>query len=521
MKINALKNTITSGNHNYPIYVAFIKAKDILKISSVPNFSKNDSEEEIAKNIQNEPVKKWQRPLIESKRETITNTFNNQGEFMPNPVLLSENPYKNDSSLTVSPKVINGQTSEMWEINVPYESDQFWIIDGQHRILGLGHDDCKQNLNIIPVVFLLNTNNDYVASDFAKIFAQVTTTATSLNPLHKEWLEYSFKMNKYSNDNWQKSMQTVVELCSNSSFPEGKTHYSNPFYNKIIFNDENKNDTMYLNCQVLTSLINNFYYDRPVKFIHLTPKELSIQLQKAYFQLKKVIQNPENSVFFSDLTNQKHMIMIKAIIKGFLSYISNSCNPQDLNTIPGLNDWNNIFLKLNFDKTDWNWSIHAQSGISWFKDSEKLSTVVLIEAFTNLKIPDNCSDISDCICLGNNAFINFQLKDNSGNTYNHTIQNNRQIIRKPGISNIKITNKSFNSEIISIVDKKTTALYPEYFRMDYSRTKKSGKGIDVPLKRPSTKSRPYDYDSTKRFTLQIKTVLYGGRTDLKEIEFII
>ena len=520
MKIEALKQVINSGGNNYPLYIAFIKASEILKISSVPNFSSKDKEEAIAKNIKNKPVEKWQRPLIPVKREAITNTFNNTGEFMPNPVLLSENPYK-DEIIIAKPKTISGQISSLWEIEITDNNQQLWIIDGQHRINGLGHDDCAQNQNVIPVVILLNTDSDYSPTDFAKIFAQVTTKATPLSPLHKEWLEYSFDMDKYSHANRQKAMKTVIDLCSNPNFIDRTGNFPNPFYDKIIFNDENRRDNELLNCQVFSSLIFDYYYSLPASFFHLTPEDLSLQIQKAYFQLKKVVNNPNDSVFFGNTQSKKHVIMIKSIIKGFLAYLLRHCDPSK-GSHPDLNNWNDLFVLLNIHGTDWNWSIHTQSGTSWEKNSEKLASTVLIEAFINMSIPDGCTDLTECICLGNNSFIELRLTDSNGNQIPRNINSARTILNYPGqVSNIMIIDKSFNSEILSVVDQKTTALYPEYFKMDYARSYKIGKGIDLPLTRAATKARPLVYNSTNRFTLQMKTTLYGGRTDVKEIEFII
>ena len=58
MEIVALKQIITSGPKKYPIYIAFIEASKILKISIVPNIEASDSQESLANNLKNKPVKK-------------------------------------------------------------------------------------------------------------------------------------------------------------------------------------------------------------------------------------------------------------------------------------------------------------------------------------------------------------------------------------------------------------------------------------------------------------------------------
>lgn len=519
MKIVALKQIITSGLKNYPIYIAFIKASKILEISIVPNFDKYDSEEMLANNLKNLPVKKWQRPLDDDKRKTITNTFNNNGDFMPNPVLLSQNPFHHEANVRITPNVIGGQTSEMWSIEIPDNEKVLWIIDGQHRINGLGHQECRQKMNHVPVVLLLNENNSYSPTDFAKIFAQVTTTATTLNNLHKEWMEYAFKMSVYSGLQRRESMKTVIELCANSDFQEGHQAIPNPFYNEIVFNDEKLEDNMKLNCKVFADLIYENYFNQKPVFLHLEPKLLAPILGKGIYELKRNVNNPENSVFFGT-SNKRHIIMLKSILKGMLSYVLTYCNPMDPLTFPSLQVWKEVFQKLNIDTTNWDWSQRTTRSEGWFKKSEQLASVVMIESFKNLEIPDSCADFESSICLGNNRFLTFEFTGTFGTMEHVVLSNNRTIINLPGMTNMKIIDKSFNNEHISIVDERSRAVHPEKFNMDYSR-KNKGKGVFVPVTRERTLKRLVPYFSTNRFNLVVISTLYGGQLDNCIIEFTI
>ena len=519
MEIVALKQIIISGGKHYPLYIAFIQASKILEISNVPNFQLDDSEELLATNLKKTPVKKWQRPLNEEKRTNIINTFNDSGEFMPNPVLLSQNPYNKNIELKPEPKVIGGQTSEMWSIIVPENEKVLWIIDGQHRINGLGHKSCKQKLNHVPVVLLLNEDNSYSPTDFAKIFAQVTTTATTLDKLHKEWMEYAFGMSLYKDSQRKESMKTVVELCANADFTDRGITYTNPFYNEVIFNDAHIQDNFNLNCKVFAELIFENYYNREANFFHFQPDELAENIEKAIYELRKVISNPDNSVFFGTI-DKRHVIMLKAIIKGILSYMLTHCDPKDLNTIPSLTEWNQIYKTLNIDKTNWDWSSRTKSSEGWFKKSEQLASVVMIEAFNKLLIPDGCSDFESSICLGNNRFITFEFQVPAGIIKRTVAGSTRTIITEPGMTNMKIIDKSFNNEHISIIDEKSRAVHPEIFFMDYAR-RNVGAGVDVPVIRNTNKKRLMTYHSTKKFNLEISSTLYGGQLDNCIVEFNI
>ena len=84
IRLEALKDTIESGDQNYPIYVALMPAEVIARIAQVPNYHESTGNADIARNVSNVPVKEWQRPRIPGKIEAIRQLFDNTGEFMPN-----------------------------------------------------------------------------------------------------------------------------------------------------------------------------------------------------------------------------------------------------------------------------------------------------------------------------------------------------------------------------------------------------------------------------------------------------
>ena len=83
MIIQSLQQTINSGSQTFPIYIGFVKASDLLKIATVPNFNDNTPNKDIADNILTPPVLEWQRPLISEVRDNIINTFNGTGDLCP------------------------------------------------------------------------------------------------------------------------------------------------------------------------------------------------------------------------------------------------------------------------------------------------------------------------------------------------------------------------------------------------------------------------------------------------------
>ena len=367
---------------------------------------------------------------------------------------------------------------------------------------------------------LINDNDNYSPIDFAKIFAQVTTTATTLKDLHKEWMQYSFDMDKYSGSKHRKSMKTVIEMCANSDFKNSGSNIPNPFHDNIVFNDDKISNNTKLNCIVLSELIfSNYYNQHDVKHSHLQPFALSEILENAFYTLKGVVVNPKDSVFFG--SNDKiHVIMIKSFLKGILAYALEFCDPSNPKTIPNSNDWKKLYLKLNFDKTNWDWSSASSAGEGWYKKSENLASVVFVETFRTKKIPDSCADLEQYIVLGNNKFIELEYITPSG-TKNKIINMSKTIINEKDMSNVKIIAKSYNNENIDIIDPNSPPAHPEHYKMDYSRRNKHGKGIDLPQIRSITTKRLRPYTSTKKFSLVVTTTLYGGVLDTCQIDFNI
>src|SRR5207253_2463788 len=136
----AMKQIISTQSAQYPIFIGFVSAKDLLQIAEAPAFDNTTTHEDIATNILKPPIKDWQRPIELSRVNQIAAVYNNPNEFMPNPVLLSENGLTAPSH-SITPLLAGGQITHTWEIDIPIpgigQPKPLWILDGQHRIRGL------------------------------------------------------------------------------------------------------------------------------------------------------------------------------------------------------------------------------------------------------------------------------------------------------------------------------------------------------------------------------------------------
>jgi hypothetical protein len=253
-------------------------------VATAPSFRDTTPHEEIARNIQGRPVRAWQRPLDIGREKGIANLFNNTGEFMPNPVLLCANPFS-PAMLSVDREELgNGVQLETFLVDVPETSAQqrpLWILDGQHRIAGLGRS--KQKHDPVPLVILLDHGGDrYTPDVFAKIFAQVTTSAVQLDPLHHAWLSYAFRLNDFApharaSSARCDSFETAAILCRLTS--PGR------FWDNVVFNPNPhlpaRSHLFRYDCTELSELIQKSIFGKASVAIGLAPKVAADQIAQA------------------------------------------------------------------------------------------------------------------------------------------------------------------------------------------------------------------------------------------------
>ena len=544
MRIQTLTKKIKTNSRSYPIYIGFLSAKDILKIAEVPNFNLSTSHKEIAGNLRKSPVTKWQRPLDTLKRESITNTFNfKDDEFMPNPVLLSINDDMRDvdPQITVTNENSDGETTGTVFIEFPDDDlKRFWIIDGQHRIEGLGHPGCKQNDDYVPFVLLYGSQ--YTGPDFAKIFAQVTTTATPLDEIHQEWMMYAFNLKRpqpdpkypcdYTTAPGTESMETVVELCNNRQYRD-PTPFVNLFYNNIIFNPPAKKRPASiatggkipdLNCKDFADLIFQNYYNLPSTFVggHLSPRksnhiDLFTAISSSFLALQETV-NPaliNESIFFASHKNYRHVIAIKAYIAGVLTYLLKYFDPMAPSTFPSKNDWKILLKHLNFHTSNWavGPTYGTPKGKGWVTKSQSLIFTLFKDTFKNKMIPNGQSDLIESL-MGDTFFLELSFEDPK-RPLTHLLGSGHfmGLRAMPSVSDTKtvtedgivLSDKSVNCVNISVADGNlssgSTPLTPQKFR----KLSKKNSIQKIPYTNPKTR-----YRSVTPIILEIEIEFYYG-----------
>ena len=401
IRIHALKEMIESGEQSYPIYLALMKAAEISEIADVPSYRETTTNADIARNVSTVPVKEWQRPPIPEKIDSICELFNNTGEFMPNPILIGENPNASVAP-QVRPLLVAGNATPVWELLIG-EADAdsekpLWILDGQHRVTGLSKS--AQSSNPVPVVFLLNQGSHYYGADkLAQIFAQVTTSATPLGTLHREWLSYAFHLNHYSpreldSTEQTRSMAAVVSLCRTPSF----SGQPNPFHDRIQYIDGLSSPGIppgghIYSCIELKEIVRRCYYSAQKNQPEMHPDELAREMCLARIALSSVITTSvDRSVFFGDEAHHQK-IMEDAFWAGVLRYLAVHGAPRS---------WTDVLRTLHFHRTSWDFSwkrsLHGRNQ----SISKKLAITVMENLFSNRQLPTGSRSIADFL-RGNGA----------------------------------------------------------------------------------------------------------------------
>jgi DGQHR domain-containing protein len=496
--IKALRTQLSDGSKYYPIYLGYLSASELESIADVPRFEKASSNAEIARNILGTPIKDWQRPLIPEKISAIKETYSKPNEVMPNPVLLAVH---DPSHVTVrQQKLLGGQLTEIYEIQVnalPGAPKPLWILDGQHRVMGLAAS--SQKANPVPLVLLYGEAAlAYSPQQFAKVFAEVTTYATPLDEIHANWLQYAFTLGKYApqpggspTHEWS-AMTAVARLCDLQNV--GSTKDANPFHDKIQFNPERPpvpaiGGGFVYTSLTLRDLILRYYYDKPGA--SLSPETLAEQIALATLALSTVCTTtPNDSAFFGDAAH-RHQIIQDAFLVGVCTYLLNHKVPTE---------WRTVLEDLKFNTAIWDFTSWVVStGGNYGNTSRIVAYEVFQKAFAELALPPG-AEIPTWL-QGDGASVTLKVSEllSSGRPKSKTAREVTLPISRVVPLNIgparhlKYTGKSINIGKLRIIDEKNA------FGTEYTLATLK-KGVRLPEKPGSV-------------TLLVGAEFYGGSED--------
>ncbi len=255
--------------------------------------------------------------------------------------------------VSVQQQSIHGQLTELFEIDVTEPSSgqdaPLWILDGQHRVRGVS--ESANSHNSVPLVLLHGTAAAaYSPQQFAKVFAEVTTYATPLDPLHEDWLRFAFKLGPDEQGGGQstpawKSMAAVAHLCEVQNV--GSSSDANPFHDRVQFNPEKAPTNSLVGgfrdtAITLREIIHQHYYSRPAST--LSPSLIAEQVALAVLALtRNDTTASSDSAFFGDPAHRQRYLQ-DGFIVGALNFLRAHGVPQS---------WDDVLQALEFHTTSW------------------------------------------------------------------------------------------------------------------------------------------------------------------------
>lgn len=401
------KFTIINNGREYPYLLGALDPKIMESVAIAPSFENDTPHEKLAGEVLRPPAKHWQRPLIQKKVEAIASNFDRAQEIMPNPVLLAVIPGK--SIKVTKETLVNGTETDLWIVEIPApenEQKSLWIIDGQHRVKGLSKT--KTTESMLPFVLLYSDDLVYLPETLAKIFAQVTTEATPLDPVHKAWMQFVFNLGDYSDKSptWR-AMRTVAILCREQSFEQ----VPNRFYNSIGFNPKltelgeqgiRPGGFSYTAIELADILHKHFYREAGGSFLNMKEEEVAREISFAVDALIQVSKGKASeSAFFAKNRNEQKYFR-DGFIVGILAHLKKHGAPAD---------WLLLLKKLNFHKTDW-------SDLDWIDNtsgrsgsiSKSVANSCFEKVFGDGVLPTGAQDMFDFF-QGSDAALTIEIAE--------------------------------------------------------------------------------------------------------------
>ena len=359
MEVIVTKGTIVVNHERFDIFSGFMTASEIISIARVPAFDEFKSNYDIARDLLTTPVDEWQRPQDPKKVEKIADLYSKttQNNVMPNGVLLGidvescdPQTHNHPAKCSTSPYSIDrGEINEEDREVIPNvhklklqssgELKPLLILDGQHRIAGLNRSTQRDQ----PVPFVL-CKNGFEQSKLAEIFTHVTTEATQMKDLHKNWMQYAFGLGPYLSDARQKAGETTIRLCTENG----------TFKKKIRFNDYTNIDVdttrggfnqKPLNFKGWSTILSDYYFTNVAQAQWPDPRRLAKSITNAIDAIGEITKYKSESKFFS---LNYHSILCEEFLKQLLVYISGDVTRLDYEK----NDWKAFFVERKWDNSD-------------------------------------------------------------------------------------------------------------------------------------------------------------------------
>ena len=275
-------------------YIAKMEVRLVAQSSMVPTLKKEISVIDSANRILLDDTvnSEWQRQADLKRIERIANFINREANIMANaPMLYANNSNAftfGESSIQIDfskflVKVDHPTLGEVYSDYSKYKNGQdlkpFWLIDGQHRILGIHRVKNQHKLEIPVIVF----PPQFGQSSTAKLFAEINTFQQKLSSLHEIYMQHRFKLdhikkNRRFRDIWSIDYSSAVREHWHRSWEDSRANHfsyesaallakSGPLEGQIQFLAENKVPERVINAEQFINYSRKFFLSGPYSLL--------------------------------------------------------------------------------------------------------------------------------------------------------------------------------------------------------------------------------------------------------------
>jgi DGQHR domain-containing protein len=313
----------------YSFYISSAPVNVIAQSSSVPSLPPSLGIIETAERIldRNRCRSEWQREINATRIRKISQFIGEDDNIIPNTPML----YIHDDSaveITDDTLTIHFDRFLKMQDNGPHKGsyadrkrrlakDEFgniiyddfrpmWIIDGQHRIKGINRNQEEQGITVPIVIF----PKEFKISNTAKIFAEINTLQTKLNPLHELFMQHrfsidhvnikrkfrDFRVTSYEDANKEAWTSDWVHSRANHLAYEilAKLAKDGPLKNRIQFLPQNGNSSdKYVTADQWVNYARTWFVNRCYKYktdliedyiFHPTEKEKMMTVENLFYE---------------------------------------------------------------------------------------------------------------------------------------------------------------------------------------------------------------------------------------------
>lgn len=223
-KVLAIKGKM--GGHEY--YEFSIEPEKLLKIGYV-----------LHRNEANKNMMPTYQRIIKRKRLKEVQSFNNDGGYFPNSIIVSIDSGGRKLQFDESPTKLDDSISKIGVLHLPKRYHSAYIIDGQHRLYGYS-DSEYANTNSIPIVAFVDLDR----SEQLKLFMDINENQKSVSKTLRITLNSDMLWDSPNQNERRDAIRSkIAQMCGEEQ--------SSPLLGRVVIGEDEKNNIKCITIQAI------------------------------------------------------------------------------------------------------------------------------------------------------------------------------------------------------------------------------------------------------------------------------